>query len=251
MEMLNNRDKIFVCAHRGYMAQYPENSILAFKKALELEVDAIEMDLHYTKDHKIVIFHDSEIDRMTKGRGKIADFTFAQLQEFNLLNPDGSESDEKIPLFEDYLNLTQDEQDLIHIVEVKPQPKADDLFHEIFPILEERNLIDRTLLTTFDFRVTKAARAKGMYVQSFAPEKMREMDSNIDAEDYYALLDVIGLFIKSASLDETNFYKSKGLQFTLVPIDSEADIVKALSLGVNIFASNELEHSIAYRNSHN
>ena len=66
-------------AHRGASAYVPENTMLAFKKAVELEATGIELDLQKTKDGKIVIFHDEYIDRKSNGTGKIGDYTYNEL----------------------------------------------------------------------------------------------------------------------------------------------------------------------------
>ena len=58
-------------AHRGASAYAPENTMVAFKKALEMGADGIELDLQETKDKKIVIFHDEIIDKKSNGKGRI------------------------------------------------------------------------------------------------------------------------------------------------------------------------------------
>ena len=63
-------------AHRGASSYAPENTMVAFKKALELEATGIELDLQKTKDGKIVIFHDNFIDQKSNGNGKISDYTY-------------------------------------------------------------------------------------------------------------------------------------------------------------------------------
>ena len=56
-----------VIAHRGYCGKYPENTMLAFKKAVEAGCDEIELDVQLTKDGKVVVIHDETIDRVTNG----------------------------------------------------------------------------------------------------------------------------------------------------------------------------------------
>lgn len=56
-------------AHRGFSGKYPENTMLAFKKAIEFGADGIELDVQLTKDEEIVIIHDETIDRTTNGKG--------------------------------------------------------------------------------------------------------------------------------------------------------------------------------------
>ncbi len=64
-----------VHAHRGGAGLAPENTLAAFRKALELGVDALEMDLHVTRDGVVVIIHDETLDRTTDGRGDVGDLS--------------------------------------------------------------------------------------------------------------------------------------------------------------------------------
>lgn len=66
---------IFVAAHRGWSTDYPENSMLAYQKAVELGVDQIEMDIRVTKDGELVCFHDETVDRVSNGTGRVCDLT--------------------------------------------------------------------------------------------------------------------------------------------------------------------------------
>jgi glycerophosphoryl diester phosphodiesterase len=72
-----------VTAHRGYSGLYPENTMLAFRKAAEAAADEIEMDVQLTKDGTVVIIHDETVDRVTGARGFIRDFTFEELQKLD------------------------------------------------------------------------------------------------------------------------------------------------------------------------
>ncbi len=95
-------------AHRGLYdnaGDHPENSMAAFRLAVEGGY-GIEMDVQLTKDDVPVVFHDFTLKRVARNvhdvpvEGKVAEYTFEQLQQFHLLN-----SEEKIPKFEDFLTL--------------------------------------------------------------------------------------------------------------------------------------------------
>lgn len=92
-----------VIAHRGYSGRYPENTMLAFKKAVEAGCDEIELDVQLTKDGVVVVFHDEKIDRTTDGSGLIKDYTYEELKKFNAakLFPQVTEF-EHIPTFDEY-----------------------------------------------------------------------------------------------------------------------------------------------------
>jgi glycerophosphoryl diester phosphodiesterase len=70
-------------AHRGGAALAPENTLAAFQNALTFGVDAVEMDVHLTRDGEVVVFHDNMLDGKTDGQGNIADVTWAELQTLN------------------------------------------------------------------------------------------------------------------------------------------------------------------------
>ncbi|WP_138754145.1 glycerophosphodiester phosphodiesterase [Paenibacillus sinopodophylli] len=70
-------------AAMGYSGIYPENTMLAYRKALEAGADGIEVDAHFTRDNVIVLCHDEHIDRTTNGTGKIRDFTYEDLSQYN------------------------------------------------------------------------------------------------------------------------------------------------------------------------
>ena len=106
-------------AHRGYSGRYPENTMLAFQKAIDAGVDGIEFDVHETKDGHIVIIHDEKVDRTTDGTGKVKDMTLAELRKLDAsyiyrgqmgLNP--------IPTLEEYFELVRD-LDIVSNVEMK------------------------------------------------------------------------------------------------------------------------------------
>jgi glycerophosphoryl diester phosphodiesterase len=71
-------------AHRGASRQFPENTLLAFRKAIEQGVDYLEMDLHLTKDREIVIMHDETVDRTSNGTGFIWDQTLDELRKLDV-----------------------------------------------------------------------------------------------------------------------------------------------------------------------
>lgn len=72
-----------VVAHRGDSANFPENTLAAFKSAAELGIDVIETDVHLTKDKHLVIWHDPTLERNTNGKGTLESHTLAELKELD------------------------------------------------------------------------------------------------------------------------------------------------------------------------
>ncbi|MEV5974152.1 glycerophosphodiester phosphodiesterase family protein [Streptomyces sp. NPDC051921] len=83
--------------HRGVMGVAPENTLRSFVRAEQAGMDAIELDLHLSKDGALVVMHDADVDRTTDGTGPISGKTLAELRELDA--GDG----ERIPVFEEVL----------------------------------------------------------------------------------------------------------------------------------------------------
>ncbi|MGC3943371.1 MAG: glycerophosphodiester phosphodiesterase family protein [Chryseolinea sp.] len=97
-------NKLIVIAHRGDHTQAPENTLKAFSDAIATGVDYVEVDVRSTRDGELVIMHDATVDRMTSGRGKVSELTWAELQQLTVVNKDHPEfGQHKIPSFAEVL----------------------------------------------------------------------------------------------------------------------------------------------------
>ncbi|MEK8128866.1 glycerophosphodiester phosphodiesterase family protein [Paenibacillus filicis] len=76
-------EQLTIWAHRGASAYAPENTMEAFKLAVEQHADGLDITIHRTKDGEIVVIHDDTIDRTSNGKGKVSNFTLAELKGFN------------------------------------------------------------------------------------------------------------------------------------------------------------------------
>lgn len=72
-----------IIAHRGWSAKAPENTLAAFRLAIELGVDGLELDVHMTRDGHVVICHDETLDRTTNGSGLIAERTLDEIRRLD------------------------------------------------------------------------------------------------------------------------------------------------------------------------
>ncbi len=87
-------------AHRGFSGRYPENTLLAIRKAVELGVDYVEIDIWISIDHQIFVIHDNKLSRTTNGKGLITRKTSEQIKKFRIKN-----GGHKIPLLEEVFPL--------------------------------------------------------------------------------------------------------------------------------------------------
>jgi glycerophosphoryl diester phosphodiesterase len=87
-----------IIAHRGFSARAPENTLLAFRMAVEAGADAIELDVQLTADGHVVVCHDDTVDRTTSGTGRIGQLSLAHIRELD------AGRGERIPLLSEVLD---------------------------------------------------------------------------------------------------------------------------------------------------
>lgn len=94
-----------IWAHRGCSQRYPENTLLAFEKAVEISgLTGIELDIQLTKDGQLVVIHDERVDRTTEGIGFVRDYTLAELKKLHIYADENPS--QTIPTMEEVLDLT-------------------------------------------------------------------------------------------------------------------------------------------------
>lgn len=100
--------KVEIWAHRGASAYAPENTLDAFRLAIEMGADGIELDVQLTKDDEIVVIHDETLQRVSNGTGYVRDYTLEELRalNFNKTHPEYEKAD--IPTLREVLQLLQD-----------------------------------------------------------------------------------------------------------------------------------------------
>jgi glycerophosphoryl diester phosphodiesterase len=136
-------------AHRGGAADGLENTALQFRRAVELGYQYIETDVHTTRDGKLVAFHDSTLDRVTDGAGRIADLPWADVRHARVAGK------EPVPLFEE---LLEEFPQVRWNVDVKAEPAL----HPFLELIERTNTWDRICVGSFsEARVVRAQRLAG------------------------------------------------------------------------------------------
>lgn len=147
-------NKFVVYAHRGASAYAPENTKVAFEKAIELKANGIELDLQKTKDGKIVIFHDDYIDKKSNGSGKIEEYTYQELLELDFGSWFNDKyKNEKIVLFEDFARDYLD-KDLTFAIELKVLG----IEQEIIKVINKYKTHNNIYITSFLYDALKNVR---------------------------------------------------------------------------------------------
>ena len=139
-------------AHRGASGQFPENTRLAFAKAIAAGVDMIELDCQMSRDGHVVVFHDEQLRRTTGARGPLRGKTLEQLKKLDIGQwRKKSFRGERILTLEEALEVLAGQADLC--LEIKNFPKSlPGIEIKILFILSHYDYLDRTIVASFDYR---------------------------------------------------------------------------------------------------
>ena len=100
--------RIAVISHRGEHLRHPENTLPAFRSAIEAGADFIEVDVRTTSDGKLVLMHDATVDRCTNGHGEVAKMTFEEIRKLDAGAKSGTEfAGTRAPTFQEVLELAK------------------------------------------------------------------------------------------------------------------------------------------------
>ena len=121
-----------IFGHRGASGHAPENTLEAFRLAMDMGADGFELDVHLSQDGQLVVIHDESVDRTTDGTGFVRDLTLSQLKALDASNHMPAYSGAQIPTLAEVFQLIRNTH---HIVNV--EIKTDECF---YPGIEEKCL---------------------------------------------------------------------------------------------------------------
>ena len=137
-------------AHRGFKGKYPENTMLAFKKAIEAGADGIEFDVHLSKDGEIVIIHDETLERTTDGSGLVGEKTLDQLKNLNASKNYPDCKVQRILTLKEYFDFAKD-YDIITNIELKTSiidyPGIEE---KVYKVIKEYGVEEKIIISSFN-----------------------------------------------------------------------------------------------------
>ena len=189
--------QVTLAAHRGWRGKYPENTLLGFREAMKLDIDAVETDVHMTKDYHIVVCHDATLDRTTNMKGAIYNLTLDEVRRADAGIKFGDEFEgEKIPTLEEFLGLMATRPDLRLLLELKDYPEVIGDFayasaSRTLALCQEYGVYGRNRLTiiTFSTGICAWLRARyakeDFYIHGFYPKALMKGSASDDPYKYY------------------------------------------------------------------
>jgi glycerophosphoryl diester phosphodiesterase len=144
---------IWTIAHRGASGHAPENTMAAFRRAVELGAHFIETDLQITRDAQVIAIHDFTLDRTTSGKGQVHLLPLDQIRSLDAGAWYGESeaatfSGERVPSLKEILDFAK-EHDVIFYLEIKSGP-AWGIEHAVVAALRDQNASARVVILSFD-----------------------------------------------------------------------------------------------------
>jgi glycerophosphoryl diester phosphodiesterase len=145
-----------VIAHRGASGTSPENTLAAFRRAVELGADMIELDAQLTRDGAVVVIHDYTLERTTSGGGAVHETTLADLRRLDAgAWFDTAFRGERVPTLAETLAAVP----LAFNVELKPVGPGE-LEARALAVVEEAGALERTVFSSFAMDALERVRAR-------------------------------------------------------------------------------------------
>lgn len=225
-------------AHRGFSGKYPENTMLAFTKAVETGCDGIEFDVHLSADGQVVIIHDEKLDRTTNGSGWVKDHTLAQLQALDASATfRGVYGVCPIPTLEEYYEMLRPYPQFLTNIELKTG-----VFE--YPELEKKTL---EIIDRFDRRATTIISAFNHFsilrMKALAPDiKTAFLEESwiIGMGEYTARhgVDCIHPFLCNLTPEHFAEMKAHGREVNTWTVNEKEHMQQLLALGVDGIITN-------------
>ncbi len=234
----------FIIAHRGDSANAPENTLAAFRLALENRADGIELDVMLSADQKLVVIHDDTLDRTTNGHGQVSDTPLAAMRDLDAGRWFKPEFEgEPIPLLEEVF-AEFGSKFLINVELKNYKTPRDPLPERVVEMVKRYNLSDTVLLSSFNARNLPR-------VKSLAPEirtglltlpgvlglPMRGLlGRRFDADDLHP-------YYRDVSARMVDSRHKLGQRVNVWTVDAPDDLRRLQSLGVDMVICNDPAHA--------
>lgn len=220
---------------------YPENTILSFDKAMMAGAEAVEFDVHKTKDGELVVIHDEDIKRTFQGSGLIKDLTLTELKTFKCKNPEFENSKLcKIPTLNEVLEILKTGRLFINI-ELKT-----DIFHyaniesDVLTAIKKYKLQNNVLISSFNPKTLEICRELDDSIKLgvlFSNNKMTMLDFALNINSYSINPDV---YLVDSSL--INYAHHNGLKVFSYTVNKPSVASNLEKLGCDgIFTDNILK----------
>jgi len=223
---------MLVIAHRGASGHAPENTLAAFRLALEMGAKALEFDVHQTKDGELVVIHDDDFKRVGRRKAKVGALSLGEIQAIDVGSWMGNGfGGERAPTLAQVYDLAQGRAEIHleikHGASVYPGIEA-----RVLAFLERRRALAQTLISSFDHRALFSVRgleprARIGYLLGLTPmpKAWREME--------WMRAESLNLSQRQASARRVRAAHDRGLKVLVYTVTKQQELDRLAGLGVD------------------
>lgn len=213
-----------VTGHRGAAGLEPENTLRSFQRALNLRVDAIELDVHLTKDQHLIVIHDSTVDRTTNGRGAVSDLTLQEIQQLD------AGQGEHVPTLREVIDFVAERAVLQ--IELKGLGVEQKVAHMIIT----NHIIDNVIITSFRHNMVKTMKRLNSRIATGVLFLGLPIDAPRLARDAHA--DAVHPHVNYVDAQLVEHCHRQGLSVRVWNTDDSIQMQEMISLDVDAIGSN-------------
>jgi glycerophosphoryl diester phosphodiesterase len=252
-------EKPLIIAHRGASALAPENTLAAFRQAIEDGADGIEFDVRLAKDGVPVVIHDADLKRLADKKGRVSSYTSQELQTFDVGSWFNSKyrrkandqfTRETVPTFPQVLRFLEDYKGLIYVEMKCKKAETGALVQAVCLIIEQTNMLARIILKSFNLNALDQARDFIPEVRTaalFSPKILTivRKRKHILQKAEKCGADEISLHYSLATKELVKRAENKGLTTIIWTADNSVWVKRALDLGISAIITNNPAHLLA------
>lgn len=230
------RPVVLVDAHRGASVHHPENTLAAFRAALDAGADSIEFDLRLSADGHPVVIHDPTVDRTTDGRGRVAALAFAELRALDAGSwKDPDFSGERLPTLDETLDLLEGVPRIN--IELKTEDPA--IADTTVAAIEARRLHHRVMVSSFHRQhlLRVKHRLPGVWTHLFVEEPLP--DGFWDGDGVF--VNSLGLPWEGVTADRVDHAHGRGRAVWTYTVDEPEKALALAAAGVQAITTNDPE----------
>lgn len=235
---------VLVTAHRGASGYAPENTLSAIKKALEIGVDRIEVDVQQSSDGVVVCLHDKSLERTTDSNGKVGEKSWEELQQVKAFgNFEAEFANEPIPILEQVFELMDGKTQFV--IEIKAGNKTyPGIEDNVVKLIKKYKAEKWALVHSFNDKVLFHIHAKHPEIRlqklfvSYSGGLMLDFKLHAVKLSKYDFVEGFGISKGAAKQKLVDKIHELGKVVHVWTVNSEEDIEKILSLGVDGIISN-------------
>lgn len=231
--MEERKPQILVIGHKGASKVKPENTLIAFQKAIELQANYIEFDIQASKDGKIVVFHDYDILRITGLEGNVDEMTLEELKELNV------GEGEKIPTLEEVIELTNKK------IGLQIEIKCEYIGEKVVEMLRNADLIESSIVSSFIhnelLRIQKLEpklKLGALISERVSdPKDLKKATKRVIKKKFYA----VHPYFAGVDQKLVNYAHVNGLKVNVWTVNERNDIERLIAFGVDGIITDDIQ----------